>query len=336
MGNIERNNAPLVSVIIPIYNGENYIVRCLNSIKEQGRILVEIILIDDGSTDDSLKVICDYCEKNPHMNIKTISQKNEGQGSARNKGIIHATGQYVCFVDQDDTLPPDIVQRLVSRAEDTLCDVVISGYQRVTEEGKSKRKVRLHNVPWSKYRVIAPWSKLYRRDFLQKHNIQFLPVVLGEDIYFLMRLYAAEPKVVVDDGIGYNWTDSPISVSNTVHKKIGEDTSLLLLFEKLQAIEGIAELNRDRMFEFFLLKTAIWDMLYTTRYNSKEDIETNSNAIWEWMSVNYPKYLDNPYIPFWKLKGESIFIRLIVSIMVWLHRVKCDTKILVLLNKVSD
>lgn len=325
---------PMVSVIIPVYNGESYIENCLNSIKEQGDISTEIILVDDGSTDNSLKIISEFQIKNEDLNINVISQQNMGQGAARNKGIEHAAGKYICFVDQDDTLPKQVIKKLADQVENKKCDVVISGYQRVTEAGSIKRKVTLKNCAWSKYRIIAPWAKLYKREFLMHHNIRFLPVALGEDIYFMMRLYAAQPRIVVDNGIGYNWLDSSVSVSNTVHKKISNKTSLLVLFDKLNSIEGITELNRDRMFEYFLLKTAVWDMLYTVKTNSREDIIKNATAIWNWMKNYYPDCVQNPYLPVFRLKGENITIRMIVSTFVFLHRIGLDIKLLCFLNRV--
>lgn len=327
---------PMVSVIIPVYNGESYIEHCLNSVKEQGDISIEIILVDDGSADNSLNIIAEFQKKNGDLSINVISQQNMGQGAARNKGIEHATGKYICFVDQDDTLPKQVIKKLVDQAEDKKCDVVISGYQRVTESGNIKRKVRLRNCDWSKYRIIAPWAKLYKRDFLQHHNIRFLPVVLGEDIYFMMQLYAAQPSIVIDNGIGYNWLDSSSSVSNTVHKKISKKTSLLVLFDKLNSIERVAELNRDRMFEYFLLKTAVWDMLYTVKTNTKEDIIKNATVIWDWMKNKYPDCVQNPYLLIFRLKGEDITIRIIVSAFVFLHRIGLDIKLLCFLNKVIN
>lgn len=336
MNDKQRKIFPLVSIILPVYNGESFVERCLNSIKEQGDISSEIILVDDGSTDNSLQIISEFQKKNKNLNINIITQPNMGQGAARNTGILNATGKYICFVDQDDTLHGNVIKRLVVQAEYTKCDVVISGYQRVTESGKIKRKVRLKDSPWSKYRIIAPWAKLYRREFLREHNISFLPIVLGEDIYFMMQLYAALPYVTIDGDIGYNWLDCSLSVSNTIHKKIGKETSLLILFDKLNSIEGIGELNEDRMFEYFLLKTAIWDMLYTVRTNSKEDIEANVNAIWDWMKKNYPNYQKNPYLSLCTLKGESIIIQAIVFLVSFLHCKKLDIKFFCLLNRVLN
>lgn len=304
-----------VSIIIPVYNGEQYIVNCLNSIRRQRDISIEVVIINDGSTDASIDIIEDYQQKySDDIEIRIYSQNNSGQGAARNAGIEKANGRYIMFLDQDDTLVEKILLKMLSDIEKTDADILIGGYQRVLD-GVVKRRVRLQQEEWSKYRIVAPWGKLYRRDFLINNNIRFMPVVLGEDIYFMLMSYCYSPKIIISEDICYNWTDNKSSISNTKHKKITSETSVLNLFMKIESIPNISVLKENKMYEYFLMKTAVWDILYTAFHNETRDVLANENAIWTWMKRNYPNYQQNPYIGITSPKGESIGIR----VLVWLY-----------------
>lgn len=332
---------PLISVIIPLYKGEKYIEKCLDSVREQQYSPLEIVIVDDASPDHSVELIARYGKKHgilvesveadvekqteevvgqdvgentskTETKILLVHQKNQGQGAARNTGIKKAGGTFLAFLDQDDTLAAGILQNMAEMAEKENADIVSAGYRRVTPEGKIKQEVSLQQTGWSKYKSIAPWSKLYRTEFIKKNRIAFLPVVLGEDIYFLMQAYSYEPKVAFLGDIGYNWLDNETSVSNTAHKELKEDTSLLVLYDMLETLENASGLKADRLYEYFLIKTAIWDILYTARSNPYRNVLNNSAKIWDWFDKHLENYNRNPYIRLWKPQGESAAIRLIV------------------------
>lgn len=122
-----------VSVIIPVYNVENYLPRCIESVQSQTEADIEIILVDDGST-DSCGLICDHYAENDDR-IQVIHQKNGGLGAARNKGISAAQSEYVVFIDSDDYVEETLVERAVFAAEKYDADIVMYGYQKVSENG---------------------------------------------------------------------------------------------------------------------------------------------------------------------------------------------------------
>lgn len=302
---------PLISVIIPLYRGEKYIVKCLDSVRKQQYVPLEIIVVNDASPDNSIEIVREYGEKNS-VKIVLVNQENQGQGAARNTGVKKATGKYLAFLDQDDTLEPGILRKMAETAEKEKADIVSAGYRRVTPEGKITQDVRLPQTEWSKYKVIAPWSKLYRTEFIKENSIHFLPVVLGEDIYFLMQAYSHEPKVAFLADIGYNWLDNATSVSNTAHKELAEETSLLKLYDMLEALKNSDTLKKDKLYEYFLLKTAIWDILYTARSNTYQAVLDNDARIWKWFEQHFKNYKKNPYVRIRKPQGESASIRLVV------------------------
>lgn len=198
-----------------------------------------------------------------------------------------------------------------------------------------KNKVIMQQAEWSKYRCVAPWAKLYCLDFLKRNNIYFLPVILGEDIYFTIQVQASEPQVYISEWIGYSWRINKTSISNTRHKQISEQTSIVRLFDKLEEIDDIEKLNKERHLEYFYIKTAVWDILYTYN-NSIEDVVLNNKEVWKWFEMNYPNYLDNPYLSFLKLKGESYGVKLVVSLFMLLKRWNKELVLMRILNKVAN
>ena len=119
--------APLISIVTPVYNTEKYLSECLDSIFAQTMPDIELICVDDGSTDNSLNILKDYQKK--HKNLKVISQKNGGPGVARNTGIDNATGKYICFWDSDDIFEPDALEKLYNQAEKNKADITICRMQ---------------------------------------------------------------------------------------------------------------------------------------------------------------------------------------------------------------
>ncbi len=322
-----------LSIIIPLYNGEQYIINCLDSIRKQKGIFVEVVVINDGSTDASLDIIKDYQEKySDTMAIRIYNQNNGGQGAARNAGIEKANGRYIMFLDQDDTLVENILLDMFTIIENTDADILIGGYQRVLN-GVVRRKVKLQQEEWSKFRIVAPWGKLYRKDFLINNNIRFMPIVLGEDIYFMLMNYCYSPKVIISENIYYNWTDNKNSVSNTKHKRLTEETYVLNLFMKIESIPNISVLKENKMYEYFLMKTAVWDILYTAVHNDVQAVLANEKAIWEWMKCYYPAYQKNPYLGIANPKGEAVGIRLLVWLYIKGIRWNMNDKILRMISR---
>lgn len=176
---------PVVTVIVPVYNLEKYIQKCIESLIGQTYRDTEIIVIDDGSSDNSPEILSELQGKHPK--IKVITQENSGVCAARNKGIAESTGDYILFVDGDDYLDTDYIDRLVDTALRNDSDLVISGY---TEEGSDKTQevipdsyVKDTDEMWA-YRIMAAWGRLYRKAFWIDNNLSFTlePNARGEDL----------------------------------------------------------------------------------------------------------------------------------------------------------
>ena len=228
-----------VTVIVPVYNSEKYISKCLDSILEQTCQDFEILVVNDGSKDDSLKILEQYVEKYPSK-INLINQENQGVAQTRNESIKRANGKYVMFIDNDDYLDKDYIETFLNEAERGDYDIVLGGYRRVTEKLEIIKEQKLENVEWSKFIVMAPWAKIYKKEYLINNNIQFLKLNLGEDVYFNLKAMLMSKKIKIINYIGYNWFYNTASVSNTIQKNITQ----LDLYKLLDSSYNMLKENR--------------------------------------------------------------------------------------------
>ena len=168
---------PAVSVIVPVYNTEKYLEECIRSLTEQTLSSLELIFVDDGSTDASPKILERYRARDPE-HIRVITQKNAGQGKARNVGLAAATGEYVGFVDSDDYVDRRMYAAMYTRAGSEELDLVECDFHYLEEDGREKRS----------YGSAAPWNKLIRRRLLTDNDIWFPEGYIYEDTSFYLKL----------------------------------------------------------------------------------------------------------------------------------------------------
>ena len=195
----------LVSIIIPIYNSSSYLKECLDSILNQLLKDIEVFCINDGSTDNSLKILQQYALNDSR--IKILKQNNQGAAAARNLGLSHANGKYVIFLDSDDYFEPDLIEQSVAKAEKFDADIVIFKAEafddvtgqtsalndRITKLPEYQQNVFSYkNIPEDIFNsfLTAPWNKLYRKSFLDKHGFEDFKVsVKASDIFVAYQAY---------------------------------------------------------------------------------------------------------------------------------------------------
>ena len=191
-----------ISIIIPVYNVENYIERCIDSLISQSYINLEIILVDDGSTDKSGEICDRYAVVDNR--IKVIHIKNSGRGEARNIGLSQANGQYIGFVDSDDWVEKDLYKYMIENIEETKADISICAYYECLDDIKNKKmlyeksfvctgKEALHytmsNVIGVYWFNIAIWNKLYKKAVVE--NIRFTGREYEDIMYNAEVIYGA-------------------------------------------------------------------------------------------------------------------------------------------------
>lgn len=218
-----------VSVIVPVFNVEKYLVKCIESLINQSFSDYEIILVDDGSNDGS-ELICDkYAEK--YKNVKVLHKENGGLSDARNYGINYSNSKYVIFVDSDDYVSPDYVEYLVKLKKKYNCDIAISGYISEKFSGVVKNivnsrteflclpKYAFQLVCYGRVVPIMAWAKIYNRQLLLKHPF---PVgKLNEDVGTIYKLILASNKVAIGNRANYHYVQRPGSILHSDNKEKG-------------------------------------------------------------------------------------------------------------------
>lgn len=219
----------MISVVVPVYNVEKYLERCIESISEQTCKDIEIILVDDGSTDNSGRIIDEWSGKDSR--IVAVHQKNRGLSGARNAGMERATGEYILFVDGDDFVEREYVSGLLERAGKTDADIVFCNYRFVNEAGKeinnnnhsSYCSEKIHNgtellelFEDKSFRTFFDvcWNKLYRKELFA--GIRFPEgVSVIEDISIMPLIYHRAKRISFVDDVLYNYVYREGSLSHS-------------------------------------------------------------------------------------------------------------------------
>jgi glycosyltransferase involved in cell wall biosynthesis len=207
-----------VSIVVPVYNLENYVLSILQDVKGQTYKNLELIVVNDGSKDYSLNIIKNFLQDNTSISSKIISIENSGVSKARNLGIEACEGEYVLIIDGDDGLKEDTVEKLVNRIEEERADICSTGYEEYMDfkqepfarysdsksyidgvvSGTEALKMKLEKKIW-----ICTGNALYKRELLEKHNIKYTEkMAYGEDIEFIGKcLFHAEKVVSVKEDL---------------------------------------------------------------------------------------------------------------------------------------
>lgn len=242
---------PKISVITPVYNVENYLRKCVDSILAQTFTDFELFIVDDGSSDECGKIADEYEKKD--FRIYVIHKENGGAPSARNAGIEKATGEYYYFPDPDDWIEPTYLQALYDKAVNTGAELVISGFVMEYFENNKNQSYSV-SMPETNYKnqqlirtnlhkyfnnmmIAVPWNKLYRASYIEKNNLRF-PNLKWDDLHFNMDVIMNIEKVAISSSTGYHFFRSRSDSETTkvfdrmLYKKRKEQFEHILLVYK--------------------------------------------------------------------------------------------------------
>ena len=239
------NTYPSISVIVPIYNVEKYLPQCIESILNQTLTNIEIILLNDGSTDRSLSV----CEKYATIDkrITLLSHSNIGLGETRNCGIDHAKGSYLAFVDSDDYLEENFLETLYNKALESDADIVETETYNITDSGEKVPQQSFSNISDIKlsnnnaahfyksyffphiYKHNA-WDKIYRRQFVVDNHLRFgdNKKIYAEDTWFQLQALFYYPKIAFTSGTHYCYHLRDTSITHTMQKNLVDREALMI------------------------------------------------------------------------------------------------------------
>ncbi|WP_145495631.1 glycosyltransferase [Yersinia bercovieri] len=218
-----------VSIIVPVYNCETYLAELLDSLRSQVGVSFEIIAVNDGSTDSSPEMLADTARNESRLVI--INQANQGLSAARNAGIARATGQWIAFVDGDDWLAPNALQRWLTQAKEQSLDLLIgNGYRFATDPAVQTAAPLLHKQPWGEVldgqqwimRSVEldewphfAWLQLIRREVIIENQLAFIRDMVHEDILWTTQLARVARRVGFCQQPFYGYRTNPESITNS-------------------------------------------------------------------------------------------------------------------------
>lgn len=282
----------MISIVIPMYNVENYIERCLYSVLSQKYQNFEVVLIDDGSTDNTMEIVETFFS-NHTISHQIINQKNQGVSTARNKGIDVANGEYICFLDSDDMIRIDFLSKMYEQIIKNNSDVVICEYREIHDNEISSMIEPLISDEIHNARVITNiialkgflyrrintgvWSILIKMNILRKYNIRFKEGYrYSEDVHFIYRIFNKASAITILKEQLYLYRIRPTSVMGKV------DASRLDGLELMNDLEGYF-LRENPEFSRIFIKfgvarwvwATVWQLAKATP-SSRDFIEYNS------------------------------------------------------------
>lgn len=236
---------PKASVIVPVYNVKDYLNKCVASILAQTERDFELLLIDDGSTDES-GALCDRLAETDSR-IKVIHQENRGLGGARNTGITAATGDWLLFIDSDDWIEPETLEKTLTAGEHENADMVIFGFKSVDMQGNTLQNF-VENLPKNtalslknhkEILLTSPcaWNKLYKTSLFKNSDIRYPLRVWYEDIRTTPKLMVNAQSIVFVDYVGYNYLQRSGSIMNS--------TDINRNIEIIDALDDVITYFRD-------------------------------------------------------------------------------------------
>lgn len=304
---------PKLSIIVPVYNVEQYLKRCLNSIFNNTFQDFELIIINDGSTDKSEDVILEFVDKYKDK-IIYLSKKNAGVSIARNDGIKKARGNYITFIDSDDYIEPNMFETMMKKMAQDDFDIVVCDAKIVYEDSNDSRVVSSGYIQdlYHKNRiretmpVFYPvmWNKIYKTEIVKK--IQFTSGVWYEDMEYLLKLYPHINSIGVVKKPLYNYLQRKNSITYTYNDKLYDIINNMERVIDYYKLEGVYDEYKDEIeylyarYAFTTFPKRLAKCRDKTKYN--KGIEFAFGKVEE----HFPNYKQNRYLNMVGIKGRYI------------------------------
>lgn len=313
-----------LSVIIPCYNVEEYLSKCIDSVIDNDLDDIEIILVNDGSKDDTLKIIKEYKKKYKDI-IKIVDQENQGLSMARNAGIEVSTGEYITFLDSDDYVDSKMYSSMLEKAYENNFDLVVCGVKMLypdhelnVDTGLSKDCFGKDNVKEIMYNFYpAACNKIYKREVIGE--LRFKKGVWFEDVEFMYRLLPHVKSIGIVNEYYYYYLQREGSITYVYNSK---------LYDFLYNLDGVVEYYKENDFydeykeelEYtyvrYLFATFIKRL---AKMKDKKEFKKGVNAVQKAVKEKFPDYKNNKYLSYSKkgiyLKYFNKFIANIVFLL---------------------
>ena len=295
-----------LSIVAAIYNLEEYLPRCLDALVNQTLEEIEILCVDDGSTDSAPQIVDDYAKKYPEK-IKAFHKENGGEFTSRNYGLERATGEYITFVDVDDYVEPNWAEQLYNAAKENDADLAVCAFERISLEtgeitstdiagfGRCVKEVKSDD-DFVVFINPAPWNKAYRREMIK--DMRFLPFRGFNDTMLLMELVTRMKKIAFVPDVLYHYYLRNDSQIHSVNKQdVKNLRKYLLEVKKFYKESGKYEEMKYilDMMAFLHLGTSV---MYRASYDEKIDIKKMTKETIKYLNKHFPTWRKNPFLTF--------------------------------------
>lgn len=278
----------LVSIIVPVYKVEQYILECLTSLKNQTYQNIEVLVIDDGSPNEEKKIIDAFLSDS---RFHYYRKENGGLSSARNFGIKKAKGKYIAFVDGDDYVDISLIEKLYLAIQKENVPISICGFYREYPKKLNLNPITQEDV--EVFRYPCAWNKLYLKSILDEHEFLFPEGSWYEDLHFTTRVLLCNKFVVIPDYLIY-YRQNPSSIMHTF------DNRLFQIYSVIDDIEKFAHDNKEFQnhkseLEFMNINHVLVGTLFRASFHQDFSISMIQEII-HYVDLKYPNWYNNKYV----------------------------------------
>ena len=300
-----------VSIIVPAYNVENYIEKCLQTLVNQTLQEIEIIIVNDGSIDNTKKKIEKFLLAYPEK-IKYLEKTNGGLSDARNYGIPSACGKYIGFVDSDDYVELNMFEEMYKKAEEENADMVECDF---IWEYPNKKRIDTGRIYENKkeafiYARVVAWNKLIKREILEKSNIKFPKGLRYEDTEFFYKLLLSLEKISFVKIPMVHYIQRSNSIANTQNERVKEIFEIwdnIIRFYKEQDLFEEYKNEIEYTYTRFLLCSSLLRIVKVGDKKVRKELEKRT---WEELNKNFPNWKQSPILK--KEKGaKNLYMKLV-------------------------
>lgn len=323
---------PKVSVVVPVYNTQKYLEKCLDSLVYQTLDDIEIIVVNDGSPDESQKIIDRYVQAYPNK-VRAYIKENGGLSDARNYGIKKASGEYIGFVDSDDYVNLDMYENMYKKAKEEDFDMVVCDiryvYENTSKEVSSQVEEDISDINKIKAQMVniypAAWNKIYKKELFE-NGVLFKKGVWYEDVEFLYRLFPYIKSIGTLKKPFVNYVQRDGAITSTFDERV---------YNYINNFNGIVEFYKDKNFyedyfselEYSYVRYLYMTFIRTTCNFNKEEYKKACKLAKKNVLEKFPNYKQNKYIhglSGFYLKHFNVIIQKLVYLFYNLKKVKHD------------
>ena len=322
---------PKFSLIVPVYKVEEYLPKCIESVLAQKHQDFELLLIDDGSPDNCGRICDEYAAKYPEK-ILAVHQPNGGAGAARNHGIRLSKGEYILFLDSDDSISEDLLSDLASVIEQNPVDLILYGARVIKDEKETgqlhedvptEQVIRVKEHPKLYFGVMAPWNRAYKKTLFTENGIDFATKVWYEDIRVVTKILAVSRTAYRLPKPYYRYIQREGSAMN--NKNSGRNVEILYAYDDILSWYEERDLLETHRAELAFQAVQHILLAATVRVLLIDKKHELIGRFRSYMEEHFPDFRENPYLPLLDSNKQLIYKLLLkkrYGSIRWIFRIK--------------